>query len=268
MGLTTKILKNESPVRGFWAYLRGRMAGCRVDAPPIFVLGCGHSGTSVLLRLLGAHSRIYGVPYESRVFMHSAFKQWLTGKIWNRDAIGQRKHRWVEKTPAHVRELAAVFKRYPDAKVVFMIRDGRDVAVSLRKRFGDFEKGLKRWLDDNRDGLEWVDGKRVMMLKYEDLVKNYEQVMPEVCRFIGEPFEEGMLAYHEQPAYVFSKNLKDPGAESGKDHKHYRNWQINQKLFDGSGKWKTEMTEAEKVRFKEAAQDLLVQFGYVDSADW
>jgi hypothetical protein len=270
LGLTAKILKNEKFFLYTRQYLEERLRGRRIEAAPIFLVGCGHSGTSVLLRLLAAHSKIYGVPYESRVFSHPGLKQWLTSKIWNRNTVAHGKHRWAEKTPIHVRMIDRIFARYPDSRVLFVVRDGRDVSISLRKRFGNFDKGLRRWVDDNRYGLIWTGDPRVMTIKYEDLVKRYDETMPRICEFIGEKFEEALIAYHETPAYIFSENVRNPGSGSGKNHKEFRNWQINQELFDGSGKWLKEMTEEEKACFKadKAAMQMLIDFGYATSDDW
>ena len=268
MGLTSKILRNENFFQTTWRYVKGILSGCQIDAPPIFILGCGHSGTSVLLRLLGTHSRIYGIPYESRVFMHSDFKRKLASLIWTRDTIAQAKNRWVEKTPAHVRFVETIFSEYPEAKVLLVIRDGRDVTVSLRKRYGDFERGLKRWVADNQDGQNWAGHPGVLTVKYEDLVKHYDQTMVRICEFLEEKIEDGMLSFHEQPAFVFSKKVSNPGSEAGQSHNEYRNWQINQKLFDGSGKWKNEMLDDEKVRFKDVAGEMLISLGYAENNQW
>ena len=69
---------------------------------------------------------------------------------------------------------------------------------------------------------------------------------------------------------MFATQVRNPGSGSGKDHKEYRNWQINQKLFDGSGKWVEEMTAEEKASFKTSpeAMKLLVDFGYVSDDCW
>lgn len=52
------------------------------------------------------------------------------------------------------------------------------------------------------------------------------------------------------------------------DHKKMRNWQINQPLFDGRGRWNTDMTPTEKSIFKAKAQEYLVQFGYAKDDIW
>lgn len=270
MGLTAKLIRNERFFHYTWNYFRQRCRGHRIEAAPIFIVGSGHCGSTVLLRLLGAHSKIYGVPYESKVFTHPYVKRRLTAMIWNRNTVAHRKHRWVEKTPKHVRFIDRIFANYADAKVLFIVRDGRDVAVSMRKRFGDFDTGLRLWVDDNLHGLDWKNDPRVMQVRYEDLVKQYEKTMTRICTFIGEDFEEGLTAYHETPAYIFSRTVRNPGSQAGKKHGEYRNWQVNQKLFDGSGKWTKEMTEKEKIIFKTDpdALQILIDLGYAGNDDW
>jgi len=270
LGLTARILENENFFPDTWSYFRQRIRGNRIEAAPIFVVGCPHSGTSVLLRLLGAHSKIYGVPYESKVFRYPDLKQRLTFKIWNRNAIAQGKHRWAEKTPTHVQMIDRIFNMHSEAKVIFIIRDGRDVAVSMRQRFGEFEIGLSDWVNNNRQGLRWSNDPRVMKIRYEDLVKQYDDTMPAICKFIGEPFEEGLIAFHEMPTYDLVQETKSPGSEWRKDHAELRTWQMSQKLYDGSGKWIKEMTEAEKMYFKadKVAQQMLIDFGYSTDENW
>jgi hypothetical protein len=275
LGISKKIRENERYFRNIGKYLLQRLRGRRIEKPPILLLGCGHSGTTVLLRLIGAHSNIYGVSYESRVFEYENFKLGLTTRIWNREAVVQGKHRWAEKTPMHVRLIDRIFARYPDARIIFMVRDGRDVTVSMRKRFGEFQTGLERWVEDNQCGLRWKDDPRVMLLRYEDLVKHYDETMPKICAFIDEPFEANLIDYHQERAYIFGKERRgqeivNPGSGEGEDHKYYRNWQVNQKLFDGSGKWVEEMSDEEKAAFKAnpEAMRLMAELGYAEDDNW
>jgi hypothetical protein len=153
---------------------------------------------------------------------------------------------------------------------IMFVRDGRDVAVSLRKRYGDFETGLRRWVDDNSLGLNWSDDPRVMKVRYEDLVKKHDETMPRICKFIGEAFEEGLIDYHKTPAYDLTKEARKPGSEWLRDHAENRTWQMSQKLFDGSGKWIKEMTEEEKTCFKadKEAIQMLIDFDYAAGDDW
>ena len=42
-----------------------------IDSPPTFIVGCGHSGTWLLLAILGMHSRIQAIPFETELFFKS-----------------------------------------------------------------------------------------------------------------------------------------------------------------------------------------------------
>jgi hypothetical protein len=244
-------------------YLKNRfLRGAKIAGPPIFIVGCGHSGTSLLLSILGAHSKIFAVPYESRIASHCGWRfctaMWLFG-CW---AIALGKRRWVEKTPKHILRINHILRHRPDARVLLIIRDGRDVACSLKRRHGDLELGIRRWVDDNTEGKKYWNHPNVHVFKYESLIADFERAMTGVLAFIGEEYEPEIGDYHKSPKLFYSKKIERPSTECKKDHDQFRNWQINQPLFNNCGKWKL-LSEEEKSRIHEIGLELLSELGYI-----
>lgn len=268
MGLTTKILRHER-LRQYIDFKRNYIKGVRVKSPPIFVVGCGHSGTSLLLKMLNMHPHIHAVPFESRAYLKAAWKTGMARILWHKNTIAAGKFRWAEKTPSHVHAIDRILKDHPDASILLIIRDGRDVAVSLRKRTGNFAAGVQRWVQDNRAGEAYWDHPRVFRLFYEELVGNFDVIMPRICNFIGEPYDASMRNFHKHNLKLFnSQTTLQPSCVAGKNNAQLRNWQISQELFDGSGKWQREMSEEEKALFKQMAGQMLIDYGYASDMNW
>src|SRR5689334_678348 len=217
--------------------LRARLLGRRVDKPPIVIAGCGHSGTTLLLSILDAHSAIFGIPYEAKLGKSDGEE--FSRKIASFDklTIAAGKSRWVEKTPANVFYLDRLFRNLPDLKVIIMVRDGRDVACSMRIRFEDtmggrekaFAHGVARWVDENERWLAHKNDARLLMVKYEDLIKAFEPTMRAVAEFLGEPSEPAMFAFHQSKKNYLHYAPVDQAPTPTQDHiNQLRNWQVHQ----------------------------------------
>lgn len=243
--------------------------GVVIDGPPIYIIGCGHSGTSLLLSILDAHSRLYSIPGESYLAFKDREEQYALLDEFERSTIASGKQRWVEKTPTHVREIDELLQLTPDAYFLVMLRDGRDVACSIRDRTGDFEQGVERWIRDNREAEKYLSNPQFCRVKYEKLVKEFEETLNDVLKFCGEKFQHKICKYHEENKYFFSQDISRPDSvKDGEGHDQYRNWQINQPIFDGSGRWRDEMSENEKITFKEKAGEMLIRYGYTERNGW
>lgn len=107
------------------------------------------------------------------------------------------KQRWVEKTPDHLEYVNLIRQHFPDSPIIRIVRDPRDVALSLRNvPWGakTLPEALLFWkrLDENSatffdsDGLGYT-------LRFEDLLSSPDETLKKLCDFIGEPFEEQML---------------------------------------------------------------------------
>lgn len=237
---------------------------------PIFIVGCGHSGNSLMLTILGSHTNIYPIPYESALFSKDHNQITKTLDEFEEACLESSGKRFVEKTPRHIYFIDKIFQYRPQSKIILMLRDGRDVACSIKTRTKNFIKGVNRWVDDNLQGLAYWNNDQVKVVKYEDLVCYPEKTLQNIFEFLEEDYNKKILNYYQTPRQWFgaSENRKPQAINSIQDHKNLRNWQINQPLFDGRGKWRSEMTIEEKKIFKSKAQNYLEQFGYVDDDNW
>ena len=240
------------------------------EKSPIFIVGCGHSGTSLLVNVLGAHSRLCTIPFESGFALKWPAPCEAVQAFFTRcENFTQRmgKVRWVEKTPRHIYRIKEILGYFPEAKILLMLRDGRDVACSIQDRTRNLEGGIGRWVEDNQAGEAFWNHPNVQVVRYESLVADFEKTLRGTFDFIGEEFEESVIRYHESPRYYFKSSIEKPDDIFGDNHYLYRNWQMNQPLFDGRGKWQR-LKESEKQLIKDRAGEMLIKYGYATDLTW
>ncbi|MEM9374524.1 MAG: sulfotransferase [Planctomycetota bacterium] len=265
----------------------------RSDQRPVFIGGCGRSGTTLFKEVLNRHpnlacgpeTSLYGLPFFVDYFAAPwgmdrevllALQAECSNLVEFADRFAQRfleqegKQRWVEKTPNNVRALGPILTWYPDARFIHVIRDGRDVACSLRnhpkeriengqivplKTNNPMDRCAMRWRDDVADGLAYRGHPRVIEVRYEDLVRDPASQFSRVCAFIGERFDGSMLhASENEPARV-GQNLNNPGASSA----------ITPKAV---GRWERDLSESERCAVDDIAGELLIALGYAPDHAW
>ena len=125
-------------------------------------------------------------------------------------AVKRGKPRWAEKTPNHLLHLPDIRALYPGAPVVRIVRDPRDSALSMRQLPWASPSALANahlWATWFRKSQPFFDGDaHTLTLRYEDLVKEPEATLTQVCAFVGETFEPGMLELHKTGRGVSSPN--------------------------------------------------------------
>ncbi|GFG73626.1 sulfotransferase [Mycobacterium botniense] len=183
----------------------------------------------------------------------------------------QGKPRWAEKTPQNTRYMLTLGEIFPEARFIHVLRDGRDVACSLlTMEWSDSATGRKLDYVQNMAAAAryWRDtvlqarslarhpslAGRVLEVRYEDLVNHTETTMRTVLAFLGEQWDEAVLAHHS----------KDRSGEPVEPSTAQVNKPLN---HDSLGRWRHDMTEQDKAAFKQEAGELLIELGYAQ-ADW
>jgi Sulfotransferase family len=196
------------------------------SAPPIFVVGCHRSGTTLLRLLLDSHpniscgpetgfltdfARITRDPMWPHLRQYGFPKEYWHGKVaelfdsFQTDyARARGKLRWAEKTPNYALHLDYVNELFPTCQVIHIIRDGRDVVASHLDRWGYISavKATRKWplyIDRTRRAGARLPAHRYREVRYEDLVGDTEAVMRGLLDFLGEPWDEGVLQYDQRP---------------------------------------------------------------------
>jgi hypothetical protein len=187
----------------------------------------------------------------------------------------QRKKRWGDKTPGYATKMRRISRTLPEVRFIHMIRDGRDVALSLREREADLttEQIARRWrhrINNTRRAAEHVDD--YLEIRYEDLVADPEATLRRICEHIELDFSPKMLDYHERAEDRLSEISQPLAAEEDK-----RGLSAESRLeahamtsepprTDRSGRWRAEMSAADLATFEEHAGELLSELGYETAA--
>lgn len=154
---------------------------------------------------------------------------------------------WGEKSPNYRAHLPLLNRLWPQARVVHIVRDARDVALSSRKAWGKHVlRNVQRWADEvaqcRADGEALGD--RYLEIRYEDLLAHPQQTLERVAALCGVPFDEAMLTLESSP-----ENL---GSTAGATRIVPGNFE----------KWRQDMDAQDQQLAEAVAGDLLSAFGY------
>jgi hypothetical protein len=124
------------------------------------------------------------------------------GAVYRTYAGSQGKPRWGDKRPSYFRHVEVLRELWPDAQFVHLVRDARDSAASLRQMRWwphGFHGAVATWVhsvDCARRAQRRLPPDAFLEVRYEDLVAAPREQLERLCTFLGEDFEEGMLAPH------------------------------------------------------------------------
>lgn len=257
----------------------------------VHVCGCGHSGTSILTRIIAAHSKIHALPGETGIAKKESYAKYRIGvSRFEQEATLNDSPLWVEKTPKHIRNLRFILDCAPTTKVILISRNPRDTVGSLKRRYHNLSRSIRRWKSDNRRVLHWANHPQCISLLYENLVVDPEKTLGRVMNFLGLSFEHMQLNFHQEQVdwYASNQALTGQSAErqAGRnrldesaygekiDHNSYRNIQINQPLFNNVGSYRKYLTDDEALRVLRSCGRIANALGYpIDgsadgSLDW
>ena len=131
------------------------------------------------------------------------------------------KRRWGCKSTFMIHNVDDVLRHFPDARLLHLVRDPRDVVVSSRKSvFSPFHPYFTAKLWQEQQAVGQVLGNRIpdsqlMVLRYEDLLLDSEQVTRRICAFLGEDFEAGMMRFFETDEARTSARLSESWRNTG-----------------------------------------------------
>jgi len=296
-----------------------------------FIFGHARSGTTLLMRLARLHPEVH-CNYQAHFFTRQPLlkslvntpeaEEWLTRRSnrWNqgrdlsplvlraaadfimeREAAKEGKRIVGDKSPSStihgqaVRDLHAV---YPDAKLVYIVRDGRDVLISERFRnLVEESKFLKpedkRIIEElRRDQTQFTDGTRSIFTETfirrvaKGWITNLQETEDESRRLFSERYYS--LRYEDLLAQPFAEMQKlwtflgvqsdqalekiiveEMSSNPDEEWQAKRNEDIASFLPKGqAGNWQRLFTARDKSIFKEVAGEMLMKWNYEKSVDW
>ncbi len=268
--------------------LLGRWANTPFPAdqpPPVFLLGFMRTGTTLTQEVLGAHPEVFVADETDLVssmaqelsrltngqgssalqlrqldlagVLHLRSFYWKRARALYGDKIGKRL--LLDKTTMNTIDLGLINAIFPDAKLVFLLRDPRDVCLSCFMQIMTPTAStvhLVNWESTARfyaQVMTWWQAikPRLCMnyieFRYEDAVFDFEPAFRKVFDFLGLTWNPGVADFHKHAA---GKYIASPSSS-----------QVTQPLYSSSvGRWRRYATEYPAVEVY--LQPFIEAFGY------
>lgn len=205
-----------------------------VHNTPVFICGALRSGTTMLRLMLDHHPRISNFGETDFLFEYpegsggkqdvTAFRESLSNDglfetagltLPDQNEIDAFVIDLTEQMRVPGRKLTINIHRhferipdiFPDAKVVHLLRDPRDVARSSIGMGwnGNTYAGVNHWIASEKSMeimRERFPDINVLTVRNEDLVRQPETVLTQICAFLGEPYDPAMLEYYKHSTYA------------------------------------------------------------------
>lgn len=229
-------------------FFRGR----KIRFNPVFIIGCGRSGTTILGETLSQHPRIKYLN-ERRDLWHKAYPEFdiwtgdylnpkmianendysekkteLLRKLFYKQQLFGKSKVLLEKLPINNFRLNFIKKSFPEAKFIYLYRNGLEVSRSIKQKivqgkwFGkddlklnlllkltkrknlnlhkfvlsDIHKGMLEWrlsIEESHDFFRNLTSERFIHFSYQDFIRNPNNILGEIFSFLELDSSEEVL---------------------------------------------------------------------------
>ncbi len=224
------------------AWLQRRRPGASTSNRPVFIVGMPRSGTSLTEQILASHPAVHGageLSFWQAAGIERALQDGEPGDaaiaeiaqayLAVLDDASANAQRVVDKMPANYRHLGVIHAAFPNARFLHVRRNPLDTCLSiyfqrfnvthayandlqdLAHHYKSYESLMAHWRAVLPPGA-------MLEVPYEGLVQDHEGWSRKMIDFLGLPWNDACLRFHEnaRPVTTFS------------------NWQVRQKISKSS----------------------------------
>jgi len=243
-------------------FMESRKAWGDTSEVPVFILGMPRSGTTLVEQILGSHSQVFGagelslVPeliqklnaWENKIGSRREYPECIDEMTAEESRKFAKKHleelqayaptanRIVDKLPHNFEHIGLIKLIFPNAKILHLKREPRDVAMSnFFVDYGAKFGGMGFAYDLSWIGEQLVDHQRLMQhwhyvfpgqileVDYDALVEDVKGWAERIITYMGLPWEDGVLSFQDLDRAVKTASV----------------WQVRQPVYKTSkAKWK------------------------------
>jgi hypothetical protein len=153
----------------------------------------------------------------------------------------QGKTRWGDKTPGHEVHYRTLLEWFPDAQLVYMVRDPRAVIASILTKWEQrmrprVDVYAERWTKSAQLAHELAQHPNVRVVHYERLAERPKREVQALCVFLGEPYV---------PEYLHPKRIRTRSLD----------------------KWRTVLSPGQVAVIEHVARQQMCAHGYVATTE-